>query len=125
MIHWKYGQKWFWDTLVDADIASNSASWQWVAGTGADVAPYFRIFNPVTQSKKFDPDGVYIKKYIPELKNIPSKYIHLPSEIDKDTLLSYDVKLGEDYPIPIVDLSLSRERALNEFRKLSIPSIDT
>ena len=125
LIHWKYGQEWFWDTLVDADIASNSASWQWVAGTGADAAPYFRIFNPITQSKKFDPNGDYIKKYIPELKNIPSKYIHLPSEMDKDALLSYGVKLGEDYPIPIVDLSLSRERALNEFRKLSIPSIDT
>ena len=124
MIHWKYGQEWFWDTLVDADIASNSASWQWVAGTGADAAPYFRIFNPVTQSKKFDPDGVYIKKYIPELKNIPSKYIHLPSEMDENTLLSYDIKLGEDYPIPIVDLSLSRERALDEFRRLSTPSID-
>ena len=105
--------EWFWDTLVDADIASTSASWQWVAGTGADAAPYFRIFNPVTQSKKFDPDGVYIKKYIPELKNIPSKYIHLPSEMDENTLLSYDIKLGEDYPIPIVDLSLSRERALD------------
>ena len=124
MIHWKYGQEWFWDTLVDADIASNSASWQWVAGTGADAAPYFRIFNPVTQSKKFDPDGVYIKKYIPELKNIPSKYIHLPSEMDENTLLSYDIKLGEDYPIPIVDLSLSRQRALDEFRRLSTPSID-
>jgi deoxyribodipyrimidine photo-lyase len=68
LIHWKYGQEWFWDTLVDADIASNSASWQWVAGTGADAAPYFRIFNPVTQSKKFDPNGDYIKKYIPELE---------------------------------------------------------
>ena len=124
MIHWKYGQEWFWDTLVDADIASNSASWQWVAGTGADAAPYFRIFNPVTQSKKFDPDGDYIKKYIPELKNIPSKYIHLPSELDEKTLLSYNIKLGEDYPTPIVDLSLSRERALDEFRRLSTPSID-
>jgi deoxyribodipyrimidine photo-lyase len=119
MIHWKYGQEWFWDTLVDADIASNSASWQWVAGTGADAAPYFRIFNPVTQSKKFDPNGDYIKKYIPELKNIPSKYIHLPSELDAKSLRSYGVELGNDYPKPIVDLSITRERALDAFKKLS------
>lgn len=119
LIHWKYGQEWFWDTLVDADIASNSASWQWVAGTGADAAPYFRIFNPVTQSKKFDPDGDYIRKYIPELKNIPNKYIHLPSELDDKSLIEYGVKLGSDYPYPIVDLSITRERALSAFKKLS------
>ena len=122
MIHWKYGQEWFWDTLVDADIASNSASWQWVAGTGADAAPYFRIFNPVTQSKKFDPNGDYIKKYVPELKNIPSKYIHLPSEIDNESLVSYGVKIGKDYPSPVVDLSVSRDRALSAFKKLSLRS---
>ena len=121
MIHWKYGQEWFWDTLVDADIASNSASWQWVAGTGADAAPYFRIFNPVTQSKKFDPNGDYIKKYVPELKNIPSKYIHLPSEIDNKSLVSYGVEIGKDYPSPVVDLSVSRDRALSAFKKLSLP----
>jgi deoxyribodipyrimidine photo-lyase len=120
MIHWKYGQEWFWDTLVDADIASNSASWQWVAGTGADAAPYFRIFNPVTQSKKFDPNGDYIKKYIPELKNIPSKYIHLPSEIDNELLFTYGVEIDKDYPSPIVDLSVSRERALKAFKSLSL-----
>ncbi|MEL0103348.1 MAG: FAD-binding domain-containing protein, partial [Gammaproteobacteria bacterium] len=107
------------DTLVDADIASNSASWQWVAGTGADAAPYFRIFNPVTQSKKFDPDGDYIRKYVPELKNIPNKYIHLPSELDDKSLIEYGVKLGSDYPYPIVDLSITRERALSAFKKLS------
>jgi deoxyribodipyrimidine photo-lyase len=123
MIHWKYGQEWFWDTLVDADIASNSASWQWVAGTGADAAPYFRIFNPVTQSKKFDPNGDYIKKYVPELKNIPSKYIHFPSEIDNESLISYGVEIGKDYPGPIVDLSVSRDRALSAFKKLSPPSL--
>jgi deoxyribodipyrimidine photo-lyase len=119
MIHWKYGQEWFWDTLVDADIASNSASWQWVAGTGADAAPYFRIFNPVTQSNKFDPKGDYIKKYIPELKNIPCKNIHLPSELDAKSLSSYGVELGHDYPKPIVDLSITRERALDAFKELS------
>jgi deoxyribodipyrimidine photo-lyase len=119
MTHWKYGQEWFWDTLLDADIASNSASWQWVAGTGADAAPYFRIFNPVTQSKKFDPNGDYIKKYVPELRNIPIKYIHLPSELESDSLNSYGVKLGHHYPKPIIDLSITRERALNAFKKLS------
>ena len=119
LIHWKYGQKWFWDTLLDADIASNSASWQWVAGTGADAAPYFRIFNPVTQSKKFDPDGQYIRKYVPELKNIPNKYIHLPQELDDESLNSCGVKLGLDYPKQIVDLAITRDRALKAFKKLS------
>ena len=119
MIHWKYGLQWFWDTLMDADVASNSASWQWVAGTGADAAPYFRIFNPVTQSKKFDPNGEYIRKYIPELANIPSKFIHLPSELDNNTLSSYGVKLDHDYPYPIVNLSETRQRALDAFKKLS------
>ncbi len=119
MIHWKYGLEWFWDTLMDADIASNSASWQWVAGTGADAAPYFRIFNPVTQSKKFDPDGEYIRKYVPELKNIPNKYIHLPNELDENSLNEYGVKLGSNYPYPIVDLSATRNRALTAFQKIS------
>jgi len=119
MIHWKYGLQWFWDTLMDADVASNSASWQWVAGTGADAAPYFRIFNPVTQSKKFDPNGEYIRKYVPELENIPSKFIHLPSELDNNTLSNYGVKLDHDYPYPIVNLSETRQRALDAFKKLS------
>ena len=119
MTHWKYGQEWFWDTLVDADIASNSASWQWVAGTGADAAPYFRIFNPVTQSKKFDPNGDYIKKYVRELKDIPSNIIHMPSDYDAETLKNYGLILGEDYPSPIVDLSITRNRALSAFKELS------
>ena len=119
MLHWSHGQEWFWDTLVDADIASNSASWQWVAGTGADAAPYFRIFNPITQSKKFDPDGVYIKKYVRELKDIPSNIIHMPSDYDAETLKNYGLILGEDYPSPIVDLSITRDRALSAFKELS------
>jgi deoxyribodipyrimidine photo-lyase len=119
MLHWSHGQEWFWDTLVDADIASNSASWQWVAGTGADAAPYFRIFNPITQSKKFDPDGVYIKKYVHELKDIPSNIIHMPSDHDAETLKKYGLILGEDYPSPIVDLSITRDRALSAFKELS------
>tara|TARA_B100000035_G_scaffold271658_1_gene246610 strand:+ start:2002 stop:3405 length:1404 start_codon:yes stop_codon:yes gene_type:complete len=119
MLHWSHGQEWFWDTLVDADIASNSASWQWVAGTGADAAPYFRIFNPVTQSKKFDPDGEYIRKYVHELKNIPSKIIHMPSDYDEETLKANGLILGKDYPFPIVDLSTTRDRALRAFKELS------
>ena len=119
LLHWSHGQEWFWDTLVDADIASNSASWQWVAGTGADAAPYFRIFNPITQSKKFDPDGVYIKKYVRELKDIPSNIIHMPSDYDAETLKNYGLILGEDYPSPIVDLSITRDRALSAFKELS------
>ncbi len=104
---------------MDADVASNSASWQWVPGTGADAAPYFRIFNPVTQTKKFDPDAEYISKYVPELNNIPNKYTHLPSELDKNILNEYGVKLGSDYPYPIVDLSATRQRALTAFQKIS------
>jgi len=119
MQHWSHGQEWFWDTLVDADIASNSASWQWVAGTGADAAPYFRIFNPVTQSKKFDPEGEYIKKYVHELKDIPCKIIHMPSDYDEETLKNYGLILGKDYPFPIVDLSTTRNRALTAFKELS------
>ena len=119
MLHWSHGQEWFWDTLVDADIASNSASWQWVAGTGADAAPYFRIFNPITQSKKFDPDGMYIKKYVHELKDTPSNIIHMPSDYDTETLKSHGLILGKDYPFPIVDLSITRNRALSAFKELS------
>lgn len=76
LIHWRRGAEWFWDTLVDADLANNSASWQWVAGCGLDAAPYFRIFNPVTQGEKFDPDGVYVRRWLPELKQLETKYIH-------------------------------------------------
>lgn len=119
LTHWSYGRDWFNDCLVDADLANNTASWQWVAGTGADAAPYFRIFNPVTQSKKFDPDGQYIRKYVPELKNIPNKYIHLPQELDDESLNSCGVKLGLDYPKQIVDLAITRDRALKAFKKLS------
>ena len=75
LLDWRHGERWFWDCLVDADLASNSASWQWVAGCGADAAPYFRIFNPVTQGEKFDPDGEYIREFIPELKDLPNKYL--------------------------------------------------
>lgn len=103
LVHWHRGAEWFWDTLVDADLANNSASWQWVAGCGADAAPYFRIFNPVLQGKKFDPDGTYVRQFVPELKNMDNKYIHEPWESPVPPAT---------YPKPIVNLKDSRKKAL-------------
>ena len=115
LIDWREGEAWFWDCLIDADLASNSASWQWVAGSGADAAPYFRIFNPITQGLKFDPQGEYTKKYVPELKDLPNKYLFNPWEAPKEVLEVAGVELGKDYPEPIVDLKISRELALEAF----------
>lgn len=119
MIHWHSGEDWFWDTLVDADLANNSAGWQWVAGSGADAAPYFRIFNPVTQGRKFDPDGEYVRRYVPEITRLPDRFIHSPWEAPADTLRGAGVTLGSDYPLPVVELKASRERALAAFRSIS------
>ena len=102
----------------DADAASNSASWQWVAGTGTDSTPYFRIFNPVTQGQKFDPNGDYIKKYVPELKNFPLKFLFCPWECPPDILKNINFELGKNYPYPIVDLKESRNRALSTYNLL-------
>ena len=118
LIDWRHGARWFWNTLFDADLASNSASWQWVAGLGADAAPYFRIFNPVTQSQKFDLEGIYIRKYIPELKSLPNKYLFSPWAAPAEILSTFGVVLGQDYPFPIVDLKESREIALQGFKSL-------
>ncbi len=118
LIDWREGERWFWDCLVDADTASNSAGWQWVAGSGADAAPYFRIFNPVLQSEKFDKEGEYIKTYCPELKDLPKKYLHKPWEASADVLKQANVKLGGDYPEPLVDLKTSRQRALDAFAEI-------
>ena len=117
LLHWNHGERWFWDCLVDADLASNSAGWQWIAGTGADAAPYFRIFNPVTQGQKFDSDGEYTKKYIPELKYMPNKYLFNPWEAPKEVLEAANVKLGKNYPLPIVEIGPSRQKALAAFAK--------
>ena len=116
LIHWHSGEQWFWDCLVDADLASNSASWQWVAGCGADAAPFFRIFNPITQSEKFDKQGDYIRRFVPELANMPAKYIHAPWLAPAEILAAAGVKIGDDYPAPIVDIKESRERALAAFK---------
>lgn len=122
LLHWRHGARWFWDTLVDADLANNSASWQWIAGCGADAAPYFRIFNPVTQGKKFDPQGQYVRHFVPELARLPDKFIHNPWEAPPDVLRTANVALGDDYPQPLVDLKLSRERALAAFKGLRTSS---
>ena len=112
-IHWKHGEEWFWDTLVDAGLANNAANWQWVAGCGADAAPFFRIFNPVLQGEKFDPGGTYVRRFVPELADVPDKFIHRPWEAPE--------KMGGppgNYPAPIVDLGKGRDRALAAFRAL-------
>jgi deoxyribodipyrimidine photo-lyase len=119
LLHWHHGEAWFWDTLFDADLASNSASWQWVAGCGADAAPYFRIFNPITQGEKFDPDGEYTRRWVPELKDMPKKYLYQPWEAPAMMLKAAGVELGVNYPNPIVDIKASRERALGAFKSLS------
>ncbi len=118
LLHWHHGQQWFWDTLLDADLANNSASWQWVSGSGADAAPYFRIFNPITQGEKFDPNGDYIKQYIPELRNLNGKFLYAPWEAPENILKSAGIELGKNYPYPVVDLKISREKALAAFEKL-------
>lgn len=118
MIHWKHGETWFWETLVDADLANNSAGWQWIAGSGADAAPFFRIFNPVTQGEKFDPDGAYVRRWVPELKDLPDRFIHKPWEADEATLARAGVKLGDTYPEPLVDHKKARERALDAWTRI-------
>jgi deoxyribodipyrimidine photo-lyase len=118
LLHWHHGERWFNDCLVDADLANNSASWQWIAGCGADAAPYFRIFNPVTQGQKFDAEGKYILRYVPELEKLPIKYLFSPWQAPEKILQDSGIKLGVDYPRPIADLSLSRERALEAFHSL-------
>jgi len=112
LVHWSEGERWFWDTLVDADLASNAAGWQWVAGSGADAAPYFRVFNPVRQSEKFDPKGDYIRRWVPELEALPTKHLHAPWDAPADVLDEADVSLGSDYPEPIVDHGDARKAAL-------------
>lgn len=112
LIHWRTGARWFWDTLVDADLANNSSGWQWVAGSGADASPYFRIFNPITQGEKFDEEGVYIRQWVPELAKLPNRYLNRPWEAPQAVLENAGVVMGETYPRPIVDHRTARESAL-------------
>lgn len=118
LIPWQDGEAWFWDTLVDADLASNAASWQWVAGCGADAAPYFRVFNPVLQGEKFDPNGDYVRAHVPELAGLPAGWIHKPWEAPEVVLAGAGVALGRTYPHPIINLQAGRARALAAFSAL-------
>jgi len=112
---WRDGASWFWDTLVDADLANNTMGWQWIGGCGADASPYFRIFNPITQGEKFDPKGDYIRQYCPELKNVPDAYIHQPWEMPELEQAAAGVILGKDYPLPIISHQEGRQNALHAY----------
>jgi deoxyribodipyrimidine photo-lyase len=118
LLPWQAGEAWFWDTLVDADLASNAASWQWIAGSGADAAPYFRIFNPMKQGETFDPDGAYVRRWVPELARLPNSVIHAPWTAPAAIQQACGVTLGKTYPLPIVDHGLAREHALAAFKSL-------
>ena len=117
-IHWHRGEEWFRDTLVDADLASNSAGWQWVAGCGADAAPFFRIFNPVLQGRKFDPEGRYIRRFVPEIASLPAKHLFDPWNAPRGVLDEAGIELGVTYPRPLIDLGESRRAALAAYSGL-------
>ena len=112
---WREGASWFWDTLVDADLANNTMGWQWIAGSGADASPYFRIFNPITQGEKFDTAGDYVREFCPELVNVPNKFLHRPWDMPELELSASGVILGKDYPSPIISHSAGRQLALDAF----------
>ena len=116
---WQRGAEWFWDTLVDADLASNTLGWQWTAGCGADAAPYFRVFAPVLQGEKFDPEGDYVRRWVPELAKLPDTFLHKPWEASASMLEHCGVDLGGNYPMPLVDHREARDSALAAFKQLS------
>ncbi len=120
LLPWQEGAKWFWETLVDADLANNSLGWQWSAGSGADAAPYFRIFNPVLQGEKFDADGAYVRRWVPELAKVPTAWIHKPWDAPPHVLAAAGVTLGRSYPRPIVDHGMARGRALEALAVVSV-----
>ena len=115
---WLDGARWFWDTLVDADLANNTLGWQWTAGCGADAAPYFRIFNPMLQTERFDPERAYLRRWLPELGKLPDAYIHRPWAAPDTVLRSAGVDLGRTYPRPVVDFAESRGRALGAYAQI-------
>ena len=125
LIDWRAGADWFLDTLVDADLANNSTGWQWVAGCGSDAAPYFRIFNPVAQSRRFDPAGQYLRTWLPELQQLPDRFIHAPWQAPQRMLTDAGVRLGENYPHPMVDHACARKRALETYRTRIRSSADS
>jgi deoxyribodipyrimidine photo-lyase len=116
LIDWRWGERWFMQQLIDGDPAANNGGWQWSAGTGTDAAPYFRIFNPILQSKKFDPQGDYIRRWVPELSALPTPQIHVPWEMNDSQQKEFDVKVGKSYPEPIVDHRFARERTLEAYK---------
>jgi deoxyribodipyrimidine photo-lyase len=113
---WQAGAKWYWDTLVDADLGANTMGWQWAGGCGADAAPYFRVFNPVLQGEKFDPEGDYVRRWVPELAKLPAEWIHQPWEAPMHVLAEAGIKLGKDYPAPLIGLTEGRDRALKALK---------
>jgi deoxyribodipyrimidine photo-lyase len=117
-LHWLGGAQWFWDTLVDADLANNTLGWQWVAGCGADAAPYYRIFNPVLQAKRFDPQRRYLRRWLPEIARLPDRWIHRPWAAPEEVLQHAGIELGVTYPLPVVNLGDSRKRALQMYAQL-------
>ena len=119
--HWLKGARWFWDTLVDADLANNTLGWQWTAGCGADAAPYYRIFNPALQAEKFDPERGYIRRWVPELAALPNKWIVQPWAAPAGILADAAVRLGKTYPLPIADLKVSRDAALAAYASIKQP----
>jgi deoxyribodipyrimidine photo-lyase len=118
LVPWQHGAAWFLDTLVDADLANNTMGWQWVAGCGVDAAPYFRIFNPVLQGEKFDPDGEYVRQWVPELRALPAQWIHQPWAAPPLVLAAAGIVLGETYARPVVDHAEAREAALKAFEEM-------
>jgi deoxyribodipyrimidine photo-lyase len=119
LIDWRWGERWFMQHLVDGDPASNNGGWQWTAGTGTDAAPYFRIFNPLLQSQKHDPDGAYIRRWVPELAKVPEKFVHQPWRMPEKAQRSSGCVIGQEYPEPIVDHAVMRKRALALYRQAS------
>ena len=118
LIDWRDGERWFWDCLVDADEANNALNWQWVAGTGPEASPFFRVFNPVTQGEKFDPQGDYVREWVPELAKLDARFIHQPWTVSPMELAAAGVRLGDTYPRPIVDHAQARDRALAAYKAL-------
>ena len=118
LLPWQDGARWFWDTLVDADLAQNTLGWQWTAGCGADAAPYFRVFNPTSQGEKFDPRGDYVRRWCPELARLPDAWVHQPHKAPPEVLRAAGIRLGETYPEPIVSHAIAREVALESFAKI-------
>jgi deoxyribodipyrimidine photo-lyase len=118
LVPWQHGARFFWERLVDADLANNTLGWQWVAGSGADAAPFFRIFNPVLQGQRYDPDGAYVRRWVPEIAGLPDRFIHAPWRAPGDTLAQAGVHLGETYPLPLVEHGEARRRALAAFAQM-------